>query len=217
MSAIERTQFANLNGKAIGAYAEALGGFAAIVLTILGLGRVAPLFLVAIATIAVGTAIIVQSLNLIEEFARMLGRSEQVTELGGVSTWSLGLLAGVAGVVLGILALLNVASIELVAIAAISYGGAALLSSASTSRIGRARVEAFSDNPITRRLAGDVVTSSAASQALSGLAAIILGILALAGFSPVVLVLIALLTLGAIILLNGAALGGAVLAVVGRF
>lgn len=217
MSAIERTQIAIPNGNAIGSYAEALGGFAAIVLTILGLARVAPLFLVAIATIAVGAAIIVHSLNVIEEFARMLGRSEPVAELSGVSPWSLGLLAGVAGVVLGILALLNVASIELVAIAAISYGGASLLSSAATSRIARARVGVFTDNPITRRLAGDLATSSAASQAVSGLAAIILGILALAGFSPVVLVLIALLTLAAIILLNGPALGGAVLAVVGRF
>jgi hypothetical protein len=216
MSVIEKTQIGP-SGNVIGSYTEALGGVAAIVLTILGLARVAPVFLVAIATIAVGAALIVHSVNLIEEFARMLTRSEPVAELGGVSAWSLELLAGVAGVVLGILALLQVAPIELVAIAVISYGGASLLSSASTSRIAHARVELSSDNPVTRRLAGEVVTSSAASQALGGLAAIVLGILALAGFSPVVLVLIALLTLGAIILLNGAALGGAFMTMFGRF
>jgi hypothetical protein len=53
-------------------------------------------------------------------------------------------------------------------------------------------------------------------QAVAGLQAIVLGILALAGFSPVVLVLIALLALGSFLFVNGPAFGGAVLAMFRR-
>lgn len=216
MSTVDRADIAVSNGNAIGSYTEALGGIAAIVLTILGLAHVAPVFLVAIATIAIGAALVVHSLKLIEEFAQIMSRVESVGDLGGVSAWSLELLGGVAGIILGILALLNVAPVQLVAIAAIGYGGAAMMSSASTSRVASARIELSSSNPIARRLAGEVVTSAAASRALSGLAAIVLGILALAGFASVILVLIALLTLGAIIVLDGAALSVAIVSMFGR-
>jgi hypothetical protein len=202
-------------GTAVGSYSEALGGIAAIVLTILGLAHVAPIFLVAIATVAVGAALVIHSINLIQEFVRVLAQP-RIAELGGTSAGSLELLGGAAGIVLGVLALLNIDPVDLVAIAAIGYGSSLLMSSSSASRMMLARIEMAYDDQVRRRLASEIVISSTVSQALSSLAAIVLGILALAGFSSIILVLIALLSLGTVILLNGAALGGAVLAMVSR-
>lgn len=207
MSTVDKAQLESPLGGAIGSYSEALVGIAAIVLTILGLARVAPIFLVAIATIAVGAALVAHSINLIREFVRLLAQST------GISAWSLELLGGAAGIVLGILALLNVAPVDLVAIAAIAYGGAFVIGSGSASRVALAKVELSNEDQVARRLANEIITSSAASQALSGLAAIVLGILALAGFSPVILVLVALLALGTVIFLNSAAIGGAVFSI----
>ncbi len=175
-----------------------------------------PIYLVAIATIAVGAALVIRSVNLVQEFARLFSQPKAPAGLGGGSAWSIELLAGVAGIVLGILALLSVDSVDLVAIAAIAYGSGLLMNGNAGSRLALTKIEAAYNDEGTRRLASEIVSSSAASQALTGLGAIVLGILALAGFSSVILVLIALLALGAVILLNGAALGDTVLAMFGR-
>src|SRR5579883_3431606 len=94
---------------------ESVAGLAVVVLTILGLAGVAP----------------------VAEVGRMFsGYSEgqTVVELAssGLSTI---FLAGAAGIVLGILALIGKVPVSLVAISAIGYGGALIISSNFTRRL----------------------------------------------------------------------------------
>ena len=85
---------------------ESIGGIAAIVLTILGLARVAPVFLVAIATIAVGAALLADGATLVAGYTRLLtakGEDATAVAVSGGSMWSMELLAGAGGIVFGIL------------------------------------------------------------------------------------------------------------------
>lgn len=199
---------------------EAVAGIVAIILTILGLAHVSPNFLVAVATIAVGVAVVFRGGMVATEYARLVSRpaepSAAAADLGGSASWSIELLSGAAGIVLGVLALLQVAPTELVAIAAIAFGGTFVLSSSSAAQLNLARLTSVGLAQHTQRLASNVLAGSVGIQAVSGLTAVVLGILALAGFSSVTLVLIALLTLGAFILVNGPALTGALLTMFSR-
>jgi hypothetical protein len=195
---------------------ESVGGIVAIVLTILGLAHVVPVFLVAIALIAAGAAVVLRGAAIVRGFTRLLGRAgttAAATEVGGSGALYVELLAGGAAIILGILALLNVNPVDLVAIGVITLGGALVLSTNATARLGAAKLSLASGDDRANLIAAEIVTSSAGTQALAGLTAITLGILALAGFASVVLVLIALLTLGSFILLDGVSLGGAILTV----
>jgi hypothetical protein len=174
-----------------------------VVLTILGLAHVVPEFLVAIATIVFGGALLLRGAATISEYARMnvpAAASPAVSSIGdsGVSAV---FLAGAAGVVLGILALLGIGTTQLTAIAVIAFGSPLILSCSSALRLHVYRLSL--ENPDVRArhlasaaLADDMLSNSPSVFGLAGLSAIILGILALAEFNPVVLILIALLTLG---------------------
>ena len=220
MTSVHDSHFENLSSTSGASLSETIGGIVAIVLTILGLAHVAPGFLVAIATIAVGVALVFQGGTIAAEYARLLARTNvqrtALTDLGGGTAWSIELLAGAAGIVLGILALLHVAPVELVAIASIGFGSGLVLSSNSATQLNVIKITTLGLDEPAQRLAGGVLSGSVGVQAVAGLAAIVLGILALAGFAPVVLVLIALLGLGSFILVNGSALSGTILAVFGR-
>lgn len=191
---------------------ESVGGIVAIVLTILGLAHVAPVFLVAIALIAASAALVIRGAGIVREYSRLLQReTSTVVEVGGGSALYVELLAGGAGIVLGILALLNVDPTDLVAIGVIALGGALVLSTSASVRLVGTRIAATRDEERMQNVIMEITASSAGVQALAGLTAIVLGILALAGFSPVILVLVALLTLGSFILLNGVSISGAVM------
>ena len=199
---------------------EAVAGIVAIVLTILGLAHVSPTFLAAVATIAVGVALISHGGMVATEYASLVMRPDEarpaVADLGGSAAWSLELLAGAAGIVLGILALLQVASMDLLAIAAIAYGGALVFSSGSSAQLDLVRLSMTGLGQPAQRLAASILSASVAMQAVAGLGAVVLGILALAGFSAMIMILIALLTLGAFIFMNGSTLTGAMLMTLNR-
>jgi hypothetical protein len=194
--------------------AQAIASIATVILTILGLAHVAPNFLVAIATITFGAALLLHGASMLGEYARLTRQSSATSPAAiGGGGLSVVLLAGAAGIVLGILALLGISPSELTAIAVIAFGSALILSSNSALRMHFFRLAmARPDEPAQRvagdMLAGELLSSSAGTYALVGLAAIVLGILALAGFAPVVLVLIALLALGGVTVVNGIDLGG---------
>lgn len=185
--------------------AEAISAVVTIVLTILGLAQVAPNFLVAIATIAFGSALLLRGSATIAEYARLQVTSSPAIPVGGSGLTAI-LLAGAAGVVLGILALLRINTLELTAIAVIAFGSALILSSSSPLRMHLYRQAARPDERAStlgaETLAAEMLSSAIGIYGLTGLAAIVLGILALAGFSPVYLVLIALLALGSVSLIN---------------
>jgi hypothetical protein len=194
--------------------AEAIASIVTVILAILGLAHVVPNFLVAIATITFGATLLLHGAGMFGEYARLARQAatnaSAVLGGGGLSAV---LLAGAAGVILGILALLGVSPMELTAIAVIAFGSALVLSSNSALRLHFFRLAlARSDERIQHvagdMLAGELLSSSSGTYGLVGLAAIVLGILALAGFAPVILVLVALLALGAVTVINGVDLGG---------
>ena len=190
-----------------GGFADALGGIATIVLAIIGLSGVRPDVLVSISTIVFGAALLIQGGAMLSEFAQTEATPEtNVVGGGGLSAL---FLVGVAGIVLGVLALLGIHAPILTAVAAIAFGGALLISSSAvwqllTSRSVAMRFQARP--PMLRVIASEVAAGSVGVQAMTGLAVIVLGILAVCGIYSGPLTLIALLIAGASILLTGSTL-----------
>lgn len=117
---------------------------------------------------------------------------------------------------LGVLSLIGISAETLTAAAVIAFGGALLLSSNSVWHLYRAkqasyRAAAAGTLSGAEFLAGEMASGSAVLQCLSGLAAIVLGIIAVTGANPHVLTLVGLLVLGATVLLTGSTLSGAVM------
>lgn len=159
-----------------GAIMESLGAVATIALAIVGLaGAYAPT-MAAIAVIVLGAAIWIEGGAFAMSHAEAVGterRSQAWTE--GVGAEFIG---GLAGIVLGILALLGIAPMTLLAVATLALGTTFLLSSGLGIGSG--------------------------SQIVFGLAGAVLGILAVVGLNSLTLVLVALACLGASALFNGA-------------
>jgi hypothetical protein len=135
MAIVDR-QFENVGGGTGAWMTESVGGIAAIVLTILGLAHVAPVFLVAIALIAAGAAVVLRGAAIVRDFARLLqraGTTTAVPEVGGSSALYVELLAGGAAIILGILALAGFASAVLVLIALPTLGSFILLDGVSSA------------------------------------------------------------------------------------
>jgi hypothetical protein len=192
-----------------GGFVDALGGIAAIVLAIIGLSGVHPEVLVSIATIVFGAALLIQGGTMLSEFAMDM-TPEGNSAAGGGGLIAL-FLVGVAGIVLGVLALLGVHADILTSVAVIAFGGALALSSSAVWQLLTSRSVAMqfqSRTPMLRLIASEVAAGSAVMQAMGGLAVIVLGILAVSGTLAVPLTLIGILVSGAAILLTGGTLSG---------
>jgi hypothetical protein len=189
---------------------ELVAGLAVIVLTILGLASVSPSFLVEIATIVFGVGLLLYGSATLSQMSRLFVDNGAADAVAGVSSgWSIVLLAGAAGIVLGILALLGVSSIQLVAIAVIAFGASLLISSNANMRLRILLGATATPNSPIERLVRDTAADTAGLQTMTGLSAIVLGILALSGFAPTTLVLIALLGLGCFATMSSAFIAGA--------
>jgi hypothetical protein len=192
-----------------GSITEGLGGAAAIVLAILGLIGIFPVPLASIAVIALGLSLLVGGGTLAAQYSRLLSRTAPgyaAQVVGGGMT--LEALCGLAGTVLGILALLHFRPEALLGAAVLVYGGALLLASMSTARLVEMRGRAVGDLPGEHEWSRDAVYAASGSDLLIGGAAVVLGILALSGFTPMTLILVALLCLGASVLLSGLSIAG---------
>jgi hypothetical protein len=176
-----------------------VAGLAVVVLTVLGLAEVGPpTFLVAIATIVFGAGLLLNATY-----------SAPEGDLGGISTGRpTVLLAGVAGILLGVLALLGAPAIELVALAVIVFGRSLLMSSYAAARMRIVAARPANAHPTFARIVQDMATGATGLQTMAGLAAIVLGIFALCGFTPTKLMLIALLELECFSSLTSAVIGG---------
>jgi hypothetical protein len=205
-----------------GSMVEAIGGIATIVLAIVGLAGIFPVYLAGVAAIVLGAALLLQGAAVAARFSELLtetaGTRLTNRQLGGGMTAEF--LGGAAGIVLGILALLYVFPGVLLAVATIVFGGVMLLGIGASSRLNALVIDRTWEGPereVSRRVAGEMVSASNAAQALVGLAAIVLGILALVGIPySLILVLVGLLCLGASVTLSGAALSGKMLTVMHR-
>jgi hypothetical protein len=195
---------------AYGGFIDALGGIATIVLAIIGLTGVKSEVLVSISTIVFGVALLIQAGALLSEFSQTetAQDSDVGTGYGGLSAL---FLVGLAGIVLGVLALLGIHAPVLTAAAVIAFGVALVISSwavwqSLTLPLIAARFRAHA--PMVRLIASEVAAGSAGLQAVAGLAVIVLGILAVCGIYTVPLTLTALLVSGASIVMTGSALSG---------
>jgi hypothetical protein len=199
---------------AYGGLIDAIGGIAAGVLAVLGLTGFDPEGMAGIATIVLGAALLVQAAAILSQYTNALYQSEVVStpsELAGGDSLAAMFMVGASGIVLGVLALLDLVPMTLTAIAVIAYGSALILSSGSVRQLHVLRGGA---PPLARSghefLASQIVSGATGMQLMSGLAAVVLGILAVAGHNPLVLSLAALLLLGVTVLLTGTALSSLV-------
>ncbi len=193
-----------------GSLAEGLAGSGAIVLSIVGLAGVMSPFMVAIATILAGLAMVFEGGSLGIRFPSLAretthGRMGMV-ELG--SGMSAEMLGGIGGIVLGILALLGVFPMTLVPIAAIGFGATLLLGAGATARLNDLQIERACDEKETRHVARAAVRSAEGIQVLAGVGSGVLGILALTGYNPMILGMVAMLSVGLADLMSGAAISG---------
>lgn len=219
------TQTTPVQAAAGGSLLESLGGLATIVITIVGLcaylhpGLMAGL--AAVSSIILGGALLFAGGSTVARYSRVLRDSSSVSQttvdLGGGTMAQF--LAGATGIVLGILALLGVASGVLVPVAAITFGAALLLGCGATARLNTSVVDGFygTTHEYARRMAGEMVAATNGLQILAGLAAVILGIIALAStVYPFILSLVAMLVVGSAIMLSGLAVSGKMLTTLRR-
>ena len=198
-----------------GGLIDAIGGIAAGVLAIIGMTGFDPEGMASIATIVLGGAFLVQTGAILSEYTHTLRQLGIVSSASNPFIGAEGLtamfLVGAGGIVLGVLALLGIASVALTAIALIAYGSALVLSGSSVRQLYVVRGEFLGGRTGTELLTGQIAAGSAGIQLISGLAAVVLGILAVAGHSSRILALAALLVLGVTVLLSGGALSSLVL------
>lgn len=204
-------------GRAVGggSIAEAIGGIAAVVLPILALAGLLPLSLAAITAIVAGGALLLQGIAVAARYDSLTyglaATDVQEIELGAGTGAEI--LGGAAGVVLGILALLGLDPAVLLSTAAITFGGALLLSSGTNVRLNRLVIERYYSHrrEMARRILGDVVLAANSLQVLVALGAIVLGILGLLNAYSLTMSLIAFLAVGGAVSLSAGAVGGKLL------
>ena len=195
-----------------GATTEAVGAAAAIVLAIIGLAGVLSDPVMSVATIVLGVAILMDAAAVGARYRRIvsaLTTGEEAHALraeigGGISAGTLG---GIAGIVLGILALLGLTPTPLCSVALIVFGGALLFGSAEKKRLASVHVSRYDLTWSARHAIDEAVEASADGEVMVGICAVVLGILALVGLVSATLVLVGYLGVGATILLSGSAFG----------
>jgi hypothetical protein len=192
-----------------GSLAEGISSMAAIILAIIGLAGFFPMMLPAIATIVMAAAFLLEGGAITMRYSKLLSETSKdrldAVEFGtGLTSEFLG---GVAGGILGILALLGLYPMILVSIAVIVYGATLMLSSGLTMRLNTLAIEGSEETSRFKRIAREATRAAAGVDFLLGLAAIILGIIALTGTLSVTLSLVALLLVGFSGLFTGAAIG----------
>lgn len=191
----------------IGTEAVAAVGAAAAVLGILGLAGVLPAVLAEVAVVLVGASFIAAHGNAAGRYEPALTPAERqelhtLPLAGGVTTEFVG---GLAGAVMGLLALLGVASTPLLAIAVIVLGAVAIMSGRSHDRMSALVIETADVSPRVKTIAREASSASLGALMLIGMGAAALGILALViTTNALSLVLVASLGLGFGILLEAA-------------
>lgn len=187
---------------------ETVGGLALIVLGILALAGIYAALLTSIATVVAGVAVVFMSLALNREFMNALtgsGRGLVAPEAG--NSLSAGSIAGIAGIVLGILAILGIARPTLTAITLIVFGAAVFLDFIMASQ-ARALRMATSSATVDSKVAFSAAAGSEMGSILFALALVVLGILALTGVRSETLIAVAFLSFGAYMFLKGTAMAG---------
>lgn len=180
---------------------ETVCGAFAVLLSIIALAGAGSITLGAISAILVGCGLVAFSGGIAARWkevqSRLAGRDQKVG-FGALGTEGLG---GVAGIVLGVLALLGVAPVTLLCVAAIALGCGLLLGGPGEVELERL---APADRPRPRMT--QALRASAGVMGVAGAVSAVLGILALIGVGPsLTMALVAMLVLGCGLVLGGAA------------
>ena len=196
----------------VGSLVQATLGAFAIALSIIALAAMR-LFLSAVAVIAIGASLLFEGGSIAYRFTRLLEQTSrgimQGLEFGeGVSAEFIG---GVAGIVLGILALLNIVPMILISVSAIVYGTALMLGAGVTTRLNHLIIQGSNENELSQKVARGAVTAAAGVQVFIGLAGATLGIIGVVGIERMSLGLVAMLVLAFGRLLTGTALSNRML------
>jgi hypothetical protein len=191
-----------------GALGETIVAVGVLVLAIIGLAGFMPMTMLTISTIALGASFLFEGGAVASRLSDLLSETTEgrlgIAELGG--GLSAEFIAGLGGVTLGILSLVNVLPMTLTAIAAIVYGSALILGVGVKARLSHLSI-GEEEHKLAREIAREAIMASTGVQMLVGLGAIILGILALLNFNPLELTLVAILAVGGMIMLSGTAIG----------
>jgi hypothetical protein len=172
-----------------------------------------PEVLLAVATIAVSVSMLFEGGSIASRFSRLLsetteGRLDAIKLEAGTSAESVG---GVAGLALGILALLGIVPLVLVSIAAIVLGGALIVGTGVKTNLNRLELAEAGEKENVGQIAQQALNSAAGVQLLIGIGAVGLGILSLVGIQPIILTLVAMLSLATSILFSGTAISSKML------
>lgn len=182
-----------------GASFETLAGATAVVLAILALAGIAPFTLAAITTIAIGCALLAYGLAIASRWRETLRTKEGRAEAGTAS--GVDMLAGAAGIVLGVLVLVGIMPELLLAIAAIVFGGALVIGALGQTQLASAtyeRNERF-DKALRRTMKG-----AGGIMVVVGAGAIVLAVLGLLGFGTLfTMSVIAMLAVGSALVISG--------------
>nr|CCD31969.1 Conserved hypothetical protein [Methylocystis sp. SC2] len=193
---------------AYGGLIDAIAGIAITGLAICGLAKILPPAMAASATVILDVTLLIQ---FVSELVQLTSRSSTEAEKGRSGLLTV-LLAGGTGVVLGVLGLIKTDVHVLISVAVISYGMSAILGGSAARRLYELRVS-FMEGMDGRGFTGShilerkLISGAATVQALGGLAAIVLGVVALGRpINQMALNLAALLTLGGKLAIAGSAM-----------
>ncbi len=210
MTATPETLPRETSTKALGGLADVSGGIATLVLAICGLVNIAPAILTGVAVVVFGAALLIQGATVTAEYARIAEvNAEPIAMEPGSDSAAAVMIIGAAGIVLGILSLLRIDEPVLAPIAIIAFGVAMVMGSNGVwqlQQLGAVARQGASFRTGSQLLESEMASGSAVVQSLSGLAAIVLGILAVSGLNDPTLVLVALLQLGGTLAVTGGAL-----------
>jgi len=211
----ERRTVETILGGTIGGGIIAVAG---VVLAIIGLAGTYPRWLLAAATIAVGISFLIEGAAIASRLAELLHESTkgrvEMSQLGSGITGET--LAGIVGLVLGVLGALNVYPAVLLPVAAIVYGAGLILGAGANVRLNELIVVHREDEAEARFAIRQAVLATTGLQVFIGLAAITLGIIALASSYPITLSLVAMLIVAGAFVLSDTAIASRLVSVLRR-
>jgi hypothetical protein len=200
----ERTAIELVTG---GFIVSGIAGFAAVVLSIIGLAR--GQFIAAsggfstlalcVSTICVGAALLFENMAVRSRHNALRSQSEEpgwgmMTLEGGIAG---GIIGGMTSVVLGILAVAGVTPLTLVSAAAVVLGGSLIMTAGVTRRLDFHIIEKLGLSERERTTACTNAYASSGLRVLVGVGTVTLGILGLCAIQPQILVSVCMLVLGA--------------------
>lgn len=190
-----------------GSVSEGLLGIGAAVLAIIALFGIMPVLMEAIATIAIGAAFFLHGGAMGARYNRLAALTTenkyQATEFGG--TISVEMLGGIAGIALGILALLGIATQTLIGSAVVVFGASLIIGAGAVDRLNQ-MVSAVWEEESVKKIANNASQTVMSLELLVGVGAVTLGVLSLIGIYPLTLCVVGLLSLGASDFLTGSAI-----------